>query len=96
MVKSLLNKRENKRMSLSFHKLNREVNERRYSGPEGRVEFKKLSLRMRNAVRDIYKMIDRTPDPIVGKIDGFIKMAANKHDVKVVDIENYFDKEVIK
>ena len=52
-------------MNLSFHKLNREVNERRYWGPEGRVEFKKLSLRMRNAVRDIYKMIDRTPDPVV-------------------------------
>ena len=30
---------------------------------ENRVEFKKLSLRMRNAVRDIYKMIDKTPDP---------------------------------
>ena len=83
-------------MNLSFHKLNREVNERRYSGPEGRVEFKKLSLRMRNAVRYIYKMIDRTPDPVVGKIDSFIKQAATKHDVKVSDIENYFDKEVIK
>jgi hypothetical protein len=51
---------------------------------------------MRNAVRDIYKMIDRTPDPVVGKIDSFIKQAATKHDVKVSDIENYFDKEVIK
>ena len=51
---------------------------------------------MRNAVRDIYKMIDKTPDPVVGKIDSFIKQAATKHDVKVSDIENYFDKEVIK
>ena len=83
-------------MSLSFHKFNRVLNEKRYSGPEGRVEYKKLSLSMRNAVRDVYNMIDKTPDPVVAKIDGFIKTAARKHNVKVASIENYFDKEVIK
>ena len=83
-------------MNLSFHKLNREVNERRYGGPEGRVEFKKLSLRMRNAVRDIYKMIDRTPDPVVGKIEGIINQVAKKHNIKVSNIEKYIDTEIIK
>ena len=83
-------------MNLSFHKLSKEVNERRYSGPEGTIEYKKLSLKMRNAVRDVYSMINKTPDPIVGKIDGIIKQAAKKHNVSVDSIEDYFDNESIK
>ena len=83
-------------MNLSFHKLSREVNERRYSGPEGTIEYKKLSLKMRNAIRDVYAMINKTPDPIVGKIDGIIKQVANKHNVSVNSIEDYFDNESIK
>ena len=83
-------------MNLSFHKLSREVNERRYSGPEGTIEYKKLSLKMRNAVRDVYDIINRTPDPIVGKIDGIIKQVSKKHNVSVDSIEDYFDNESIK
>ena len=83
-------------MNLSFHKLSKEVNERRYSGPEGTIEYKKLSLKMRNAVRDVYSMINKTPDPIVGKIDGIIKQVSKKHNVSVDSIEDYFDNESIK
>ena len=83
-------------MNLSFHKLSREVNERRYSGPEGTIEYKKLSLKMRNAIRDVYSMINKTPDPIVGKIDGIIKQVSKKHNVSVNSIEDYFDNESIK
>jgi|TARA_B100001093_G_scaffold288012_1_gene275168 hypothetical protein len=83
-------------MNLSFHKLSREVNERRYSGPEGTIEYKKLSLKMRNAIRDVYSMINKAPDPIVGKIDGIIKQVASKHNVSVNSIEDYFDNESIK
>ena len=85
-----------KKMNLSFHKLSREVNERRYSGPEGTIEYKKLSPKMRTAIRDVYDMINKAPDPIVGKIDGIIKQAARKHNVSVDDIESYFDNEAIK
>ena len=83
-------------MNLSFHKLSKEVNERRYSGPEGTIEYKKLSLKMRNAIRDVYSMINKTPDPIVGKIDGIIKQVSKKHNVSVNSIEDYFDNESIK
>ena len=83
-------------MNLSFHKLNREVNERRYSGPEGTIEYKRLSLKMRNAIRDVYGIINKTPDPIVGKIDGIIKQVSKKHNVSVDSIEDYFDNESIK
>ena len=80
-------------MNLSFHKLSKEVNERRYSGPEGTIEYKKLSLKMRNAIRDVYSIINKTPDPIVGKIDGIIKQVSKKHNVSVDSIEDYFDNE---
>ena len=83
-------------MNLSYHKLNREINERRYSGPEGTIEYKKLSPKMRIAIRDVYNMINKAPDPIVGKLDGIIKQAARKHNVSVDDIESYFDNEAIK
>ena len=83
-------------MNLSYHKLSREVNERRYSGPEGTIEYKKLSPKMRIAIRDVYNMINKAPDPIVGKLDGIIKQAARKHNVSVDDIESYFDNEAIK
>ena len=83
-------------MNLSFHKLNREINERRYSGPEGTIEYKKLSPKMRIAIRDVYNMINKAPDPTVGKLDGIIKQAARKHNVSVDDIESYFDNEAIK
>ena len=83
-------------MNLSFHKLSREINERRNSGPEGTIEYKKLSPKMRIAIRDVYSMINKAPDPIVGKIDAIIKQAARKHNVNVDDIESYFDNEAIK
>ncbi len=48
---------------LSFNKFTRELNERRYIGPEGTAEFKKLSPKMRDAVNDIYSRINKAPDP---------------------------------
>lgn len=82
--------------NLSFKKFRKQLDERRYSGPEGTVEYKKLSPKMKSAVRDVYAMINKAPDPIVSKIDGIIKTAAKKHNVKSDDIEDYFDNELIK
>ena len=82
--------------NLSFKKFRKQLDERRYSGPEGTVEYKKLSPKLKSAVRDVYAMINKAPDPIVSKIDGIIKTAAKKHNVKGNDIEDYFDNELIK
>ena len=78
-------------MNLSFHKFNKKLNEKRYQ-----INYKNLSIKMRNAVQDVYDTINETHDPIVAKIDGIIKDVAKNHDVKVSDIENYFDNELIK
>ena len=86
----------NQMNNLTFQKFKTEINERRYIGPEGTKEFNKLSPKLKSAVRDVYTMINKTPDPIIGKIEGIIKQVARKQGVKVSDIEDYFDNETIK
>ena len=81
---------------LSFKKFTRKLNERRYSGPQGTAEFKKLSPKMRDAINDIYSMINKASDPIVSKIEGIIRAVSRKHGVSTYDIEDYFDNELIK
>jgi len=72
------------------------MNERRYIGPQGTVEYKKLSPKMRDAINDVYSMINRASDPIVSKIEGIIRAVSKKHGVSTYDIDDYFDNELIK
>ena len=83
-------------LDLSFKKFTVKLNERRYSGPQGTTEFKKLSPKLRTAILDMYSMINKTSDPIISKIDGIIQVASKKHGVSTYDIEDYFDNELIK
>ena len=81
---------------LSFKKFTRKLNERRYIGPQGTVEFKKLSPKMRAAINDVYSMINKVSDPIVSKIEGIIRVVSKRHGVSTYDIDDYFDNELIK
>jgi len=81
---------------LSFKKFTRKLNERRYSGPEGTSEYKKLSPKMKAAILDLYSMMNKASDPLISKIDGMIKVISKKHGVSTYDIEDYFDNELIK
>ena len=81
---------------LSFKKFTRQLNERRYIGPQGTVEYKKLSPKMRDAINDVYSMINKASDPIVSKIEGIIRAVSRKHGVSTYDIDDYFDNELIK
>ena len=81
---------------LSFKKFTRQLNERRYIGPQGTVEYKKLSPKMRDAINDVYSMINRASDPIISKIEGIIRAVSKKHGVSTYDIDDYFDNELIK
>ncbi len=82
--------------NLQFQKFKGKLYERKYMGPEGTKEYRKLSPRLRQAIRDVYDMIDKVPDPILNKIDGIIDTVVKKHSVKKSDIEDYFDNELIK
>ena len=81
---------------LSFKKFTRQLNERRYIGPQGTVEYNKLSPKMREAINDVYSMVNKAADPIVSKIEGIIRAVSRKHGVSTYDIEDYFDNELIK
>ena len=83
-------------LDLSFKKFTRELNERRFAGPQSSAEFKKLSPKMRTAILDIYSMINKASGPLVSKIEGIIKVVSTKHGVSTYDIEDYFDNELIK
>ena len=81
---------------LSVKKFTRQLNERRYIGPQGTVEYKKLSPKMRTAINDVYSMINKASDLLVSKIEGIIRAVSKKHGISVYDIEDYFDNELIK
>ena len=81
---------------LSFKKFKRQLNERRYIGPQGTVEYNKLSPKMRAVINDVYSMINKASDPIVSKSEGIIRAVSKRHGVSTYDIEDYFDNELIK
>ena len=81
---------------LSFKKFTRKLDERRYSGPEGTSEYKKLSPKMKAAILDLYSMMNKAADPLISKIEGIIKVISKKHGISTYDIEDYFDNELIK
>jgi len=51
---------------------------------------------MKAAIDDVYDMINKTPDPLIGKIPGIINRVAKKHGINISDIERYIDNETIK
>ena len=51
---------------------------------------------LNNTASGYYSMINNTKGSIVSKIEGIISKVAKKHSVKVNDIEDYFDNELIK
>ena len=86
----------NQMNNLSFQKFKVQLSERRYGGPEKGKEYNSLSPKMKAAIDDVYSMIDKTSDPLIGKVEGIINQVAKKHGIKVSDIERYIDNETIK
>jgi len=82
--------------NLSFQKFKKELTERRYGGPVKGVEYRKLSPTLKVAVNDVYSMIDKASDPLIGKVEGIISQVAKKHSIDVSSIERYIDTERIK
>ena len=86
----------NQMNNLSFQKFKNQISERRYGGPKKGKAYKTLSPKMKAAVDDVYSMIDKTSDPLIGKVEGIISQVAKKHSVSVSSIEKYIDTEIIK
>jgi GTP-sensing pleiotropic transcriptional regulator CodY len=80
---------------LSFQKFKKKLSEQKDDSPRETAEFKKLSPAEKQAVKDIFTMLDNTKGEIISKIDGIIKQVAKKRNVKVSAIEDYFDNEIL-
>ena len=80
---------------LSFQKFKKKLSEQKDDSPRETAEFKKLSPAEKQAVKDIFTMLDNTKGEIITKIDGIIKQVAKKRNVKVSAIEDYFDNEIL-
>ena len=63
--------------------------------PKETAEFKKLSPAERQAVKDVFTLLDNTKGEIITKVDGIIKQVAKKRNVKISSIEDYFDNEIL-
>ena len=88
--------RNNQKNTLTVQKFKNKITERRYGGPEKGKAYRTLSPKMKAAVNDVYSMIDKASDPVIGKIEGIINQVAKKHNIKVSNIEKYIDTEIIK
>ena len=80
---------------LSFQKFKKKLSEQKDDSPRETAEFKKLSPAEKQAVKDIFTMLNNTKGEVISKIDGIIKQVAKKRNVKVSAIEDYFDNEIL-
>ena len=58
--------------------------------------YSDLSPSMKDAVKDVFKFVEKGKGNIVEKFDEAIKTVARLHNLSIKQIEDYFDKEVIE
>ena len=58
--------------------------------------YNSLSPNMKDAVKDVFKLLDNKVGNIVERFDNAIKEVAALHNLTTKQIEDYFDKEVIE
>ena len=58
--------------------------------------YSDLSPNMKDAVKDVFKLLDNKVGNIVERFDNAIKEVADLHNLTTKQIEDYFDKEVIE
>ena len=80
---------------LSFRKFKKTLVELKEDSPKETAEFKKLSPAEKQAVKDVFTLLDNTKGEIISKVDGIIKQVAKKYKVKVSRIEDYVDNEIL-
>ena len=58
-------------------------------------EYKKLSPKMKNAVDDIFKVMDSKPSDFLNTFDKTITAISKKYKVPEKELMNYFEKEML-
>jgi hypothetical protein len=50
---------------------------------------------MKIVIDDLYSQIEKSSNP-VGQIQGILKRVSNKHNIKVSELENFIDNEILR
>jgi hypothetical protein len=58
--------------------------------------FKDLSPVMKEAVSDIFKLIEKEQGNVIKRFENAVNKIAEFHNINLEEIENYFDKEILE
>ena len=58
--------------------------------------FKDLSPVMKEAVSDIFKLIEKEQGDVIKRFENAVNKIAEFHNINLEEIENYFDKEILE
>ena len=58
--------------------------------------FKDLSPVMKEAVSDIFKLIEKEQGDVIKRFENSVNKIAEFHNINLEEIENYFDKEILE
>ena len=56
--------------------------------------YKDLSPVMKEAVSDVFKLIEKSTGDIIKNFEGAVDKVSQHHNVNIIELNNYFDNEV--
>jgi len=58
--------------------------------------FKDLSPKMKEAVSDVFKLIEKETGDIIRKFEGAVNKVSEFHNINLEEFDEYFDNEIIE
>ena len=56
--------------------------------------YKDLSPVMKEAVSDVFKLIEKSTGDIIKNFEGAVDKVSQHHNINIIELKNYFDKEI--
>ena len=56
--------------------------------------YKDLSPVMKEAVSDVFKLIEKSTGDIIKRFEGAVDKVSQYHNINILELNNYFDKEI--
>jgi len=56
--------------------------------------YKDLSPVMKEAVSDVFKLIEKSTGDIIKNFEGAVDKVSQYHKINIIELNNYFDKEI--
>jgi len=56
--------------------------------------YRDLSPVMREAVSDVFKLIEKSTGDIIKNFEGSVDKVSQHHKINIIELNNYFDKEI--